>query len=106
MAGDLGAELHVALMPRSAQQDLATDTLLFSESNGRYLVEVREADRPAFEAVCEGLPCASVGRVADEHSITVYRAQTDNPEFTLSLEAIERAWRGHIAPVPAAEALS
>jgi len=106
MAGDLGAEVHVASMPWLTDQAGSTDMLLFSESNGRYLVEVRETDRSAFESLIDGLPSACIGHVTAGRNVTVYGAQTKAPEFTLALEAIESAWRGHIAPVPAAEALS
>ncbi len=106
MAGDLGAEVHVASMPWLTDQAGSTDMLLFSESNGRYLVEVREADRSAFESLIDGLPSACIGHVTAGRNVTVYGAETQAPEFTLALETIESAWRGHIAPVPAAEALS
>ncbi|MCS7239344.1 MAG: phosphoribosylformylglycinamidine synthase subunit PurL [Thermoguttaceae bacterium] len=55
-----GEEIH----PLSAWP-AAVPILLFSESNSRFLVEVRPSDAPAFEALFVGLPCALVGEVTE-----------------------------------------
>ncbi|MHB1319743.1 MAG: hypothetical protein ACYCYF_14110, partial [Anaerolineae bacterium] len=64
-------------------------------SNGRYLVEVREGDREAFEAHLSGLPCARIGQVTDGRLLSVQGIA--GAPLTLSLSAIEHAWRGHVA---------
>jgi len=49
----------------------ATAVLLFSESNTRFLCEVREEDAEAFEAAMEDVPCALIGEVVDTGKLEV-----------------------------------
>ncbi len=49
----------------------AIPILLFSESNSRFLVEVRPADAPAFEELFIGLPCALVGEVTESSFLEI-----------------------------------
>lgn len=103
MSGESGAELELDEVPVAAGVIRTDDWVLFSESNGRYLVEVREADREGFEARFSGLPCARIGRVTDTRALSV-RGGADTL-FTLSLSAIEHAWRGHVASAVGGEEL-
>jgi phosphoribosylformylglycinamidine synthase len=49
----------------------ATAVLLFSESNTRFLCEVRPDDAEAFEAAMAGVPCALLGEVADTGKLEI-----------------------------------
>ncbi len=62
VAGRLGLDLRLANLPRTADVD-REDLALFAESSGRFLVEVRPEDAPAFEAVMAGRPFACLGSV-------------------------------------------
>jgi len=57
LGGDVGARLR---LPTS---DLRFDIALFSESNGRWLVETRKGQEDAFRRAMAGAPVAEVGRV-------------------------------------------
>lgn len=94
MSGELGAELDLSQVPVAGDHKRVDDWVLYSESNGRYLVEVREGDRTAFESRFSGLPCARVGCVTDAQTVSVQSGE--DTLFTLGLDAIEHAWRGHI----------
>lgn len=62
MGGDLGMEVDLAKVPSvDIQRD---DTLLFSQSAGRFIVTVDPAHQARFEKAFRGLPCAAVGDVA------------------------------------------
>jgi hypothetical protein len=63
MGGELGLEVDLAKVP-SAGID-RDDTLLFSESAGRFVVTVAPDNQDAFEAAFAGQPIANVGRVAE-----------------------------------------
>jgi phosphoribosylformylglycinamidine synthase len=71
MAGELGARIDLAQAPASGE--LAVDDLLFSESNGRFLVTVGFADAEAFERHFSGLACGRVGAVTEKRSIDLHR---------------------------------
>jgi phosphoribosylformylglycinamidine synthase len=69
MAGGVGLDLD---LDRCA--DLAIlppEVALFSESNGRFLVTVSEADADDFEQSFAGLPCRRIGRVIPETQLRV-----------------------------------
>ena len=74
IAGGLGLELHLEDMPVSAPE-LPAGTRLFAESPTRFLIEVAEANAPAFEAVVRRVPSARVGRVLEEPRVRVLNAR-------------------------------
>ncbi|HNU90486.1 MAG TPA: AIR synthase-related protein [Spirochaetota bacterium] len=61
MAGKLGADVDLALVPGAAE--LREDIILFSETQGRLLASVAPANAAAFEELFAGMPCARIGRV-------------------------------------------
>ena len=69
IAGDLGVEVDLDLVPDLAE--LPPDVALFSESNGRFVVTVADADAAAFEALFYALPCRRIGTVTPTRSLRV-----------------------------------
>jgi len=62
-SGQVGANLSLQAVPyEGAAQHRLDNVLLFSESNSRFLLEVRPSDAQAFEACFGGLPAACVGK--------------------------------------------
>jgi phosphoribosylformylglycinamidine synthase len=47
------------------------DTLLFSESNTRFIVEVQQSHRKAFMELFKGIACAAIGRTVEKPNLTV-----------------------------------
>ncbi len=95
-SGALGASLFLANAPTPEGVVPVDDWLLYAESNGRYVVEVAEEHAEAFEALMGGLPCAQVGNVLAAPDLVAHSALDDELLFALPVEALERAWRGHI----------
>lgn len=95
LGGRLGMEIDLARVLCAADAPLSAAELAFSESNGRYLVEVATASCAAFEAQLAGLPCAPVGRVTATPTVALRRGPS-GAALVLSLEQISAAWRGHI----------
>ncbi|MGC9025732.1 MAG: AIR synthase-related protein, partial [Chloroflexia bacterium] len=92
IAGRLGLELVLSALPRSP--DVARDDVaLFSESAGRFLVEVAPADAAAFEGGMAGRPCACLGRVLAEG---VFRILGLGGQTVVScaVDDLVRAWHG------------
>ncbi len=107
-AGGLGARLFLAQAPHAL--DLsdpgATRSLLFSESNSRFLVEVTPEQTDAFEAALVGVPCALVGEVVDSgrleviglpQSVEIDDSQQSADEAPLvidaALDVLKEAWQ-------------
>jgi phosphoribosylformylglycinamidine synthase subunit PurSL len=64
LAGGLGMSLDLKPVPLGEPLD-RDDTILFSESNSRFLVEVAPKDKAAFESAMKGTSFAAIGIVTD-----------------------------------------
>jgi phosphoribosylformylglycinamidine synthase len=93
LGGGLGLELRLGEMPHGAA--ISDAALALSESLGRFLVEVTEAEALRFEDEMAGLPCAFAGRVRDDDRVVLIGSD-GNPIIEADLSAVERAWRGHL----------
>jgi phosphoribosylformylglycinamidine synthase len=63
LAGDLGALVRLTSVPWEGPE-VSDDALLYSESTGRFLVEVDPRSVPAFERATDALPRAHIGETA------------------------------------------
>ena len=90
----LGGRLGAAVDIGAANESHLTHPYvpLFSESNGRLLLEVTPADRATFEDIMSDIPLALIGTVTDSQMISV--AIDRQPIFDLSLDEILSAWKG------------
>ena len=82
LGGDLGARLK---LPPS---DLRFDVALFSESNGRWLVEAREGREEDFLRAMAGVPVVEVGRVGGRE-LAISRGREG---IRATVTAMRRAW--------------
>lgn len=88
LAGGLGLALDPGRAPLDLPAGEASPALvLFSESNGRWLVEVAPADAQAFERALAGCPLARLGEVTAEPVLRL-------GPVSLDVAALDRAWRG------------
>ena len=91
IGGRLGATVDIAL-------DLETNgasnpqTALFSESNGRLLLEVAPADVDALQELLSGLPLAALGAVTQATQLALNNGR--ERLFHLSVEELVAAWKG------------
>ncbi|MBI2824535.1 MAG: phosphoribosylformylglycinamidine synthase subunit PurL [Planctomycetia bacterium] len=100
-AGGLGARIELANAPtdiEAAKGDAAahahaTAALLFSESNTRFLCEVRPDAVARFEALVAGVPHASVGQVVGGNWLEIVAAGPDAPVIAAELSTLKNAWQ-------------
>jgi len=93
IAGDLGAEVSLSDVPGAGnfQRD---DLLLFSESQGRFVVSVSPGRRKEFEKVMLPVSHRAVGQVTGEKTFKVKGIRPGNPEIiSLKVESLRRAWK-------------
>ncbi len=83
--GDLGLEMDLTSLP-----DLRTDIKLFSESNGRWLVEVDAKKEEEFRSV---VSANKVGTVTKEKEIRISDTKT---RLTFELDELRRRWNSAI----------
>ncbi|HIH89363.1 TPA: phosphoribosylformylglycinamidine synthase subunit PurL, partial [Candidatus Bathyarchaeota archaeon] len=87
--GGLGLDVDIAKVPVTG--DMRDDLLLFSESNGRLLVEVSKGDEKAFETLMKGSTVACIGSVVKEPRINV--AKKGKTVLELGNDETIRAWK-------------
>ncbi|MCK9595013.1 MAG: phosphoribosylformylglycinamidine synthase subunit PurL [Candidatus Omnitrophica bacterium] len=71
-AGGLGMEISLSEVPYSGSGAGRNDFMLFSESNSRFVVEVKKADQKAFEKRMKGLAFGLIGFVSRDEYFKVF----------------------------------
>ncbi len=70
LASDYGIELDMRKVPaRSCKRD---DTILFSESNSRFLIEVAAGTRDRFEELAQGRALSQIGKVTKKPQLYIH----------------------------------
>jgi phosphoribosylformylglycinamidine synthase len=95
IGGALGIELdlrHAVRTPEAASDAV----LLFSESNTRFLVEVRESDAKRFEMAMAQAPWAWVGKVTADPTFVV-RGLSGSEIARIPVGNLRRAWKEPLA---------
>ncbi|MDZ4820054.1 MAG: phosphoribosylformylglycinamidine synthase subunit PurL [Planctomycetota bacterium] len=103
-AGGLGAKIFLAQVlgllegDESAEKSSATQltlTMLFSESNTRFLCEVAPEQMGHFETALGNVPHAVIGEVIDETKLQVVDLHPDNPDHVIDLDlaTLKEAWQ-------------
>ena len=87
--GGLGLEVDLAKAPVTG--GMREDLLLFSESNGRLLVEVPEGDAEAFEGLMKGSTVAWIGSVTKQPRLVVKKG--GETVLDLANEETIKAWK-------------
>jgi phosphoribosylformylglycinamidine synthase len=87
--GDLGLEVDLSKVPTS--EKMRDDFTLYSESNGRLLVEVSEEDHVKFEALMCDSVFARIGTVKEDKTLRVEK--NGAVLFKLPLTSLIGAWK-------------
>ena len=87
--GDLGVDLDIGKVP--VDEKMRDDILLFSESNGRLLIEVSAEKTEAFEKSMEGVAVSCIGAVKADPKLTV--TKDGKPVLEESLVELMKAWK-------------
>jgi phosphoribosylformylglycinamidine synthase II len=91
--GGRGARVDLRKLPMAAdlRAEGRTDKVFFSESNGRFLVEVSPRAQRAFLSAMKGAPLAAIGQVSGAAALRV--VGLDGKTATWPVKALEKAWR-------------
>ena len=91
-SGGLGMEIFLGEVPHSKAQDTRNDTLLFSESNSRFIVEVKRKDQKAFERILKGSKIGLIGCVTERKDFRVYGLD-NKPCVEAGIAELKEAWQ-------------
>lgn len=91
LAGRIGInlDLQTVLERDSLKQN---SVLLFSESNGRFLVEVSPSQQAKFERLMREFPCVSIGETTEDAALKVI-GKAGKTAIEATLEEIENSWK-------------
>jgi phosphoribosylformylglycinamidine synthase len=90
MGGSLGMEVDLKQVPAEAID--RNDTLLFSESAGRFVVTVDPKNKKRFESLFQGTPFACIGRVTELPDLVI-RSLAGDPIISQSVFDLKKAWK-------------
>jgi phosphoribosylformylglycinamidine synthase len=90
-AGGLGISLDLNKVPLGENID-RNDTILFAESNTRFLVEVAPENAKSFEAALGESVCAAVGEVTGDDKLQVYGINGEKV-IDAPLAELKEAWQ-------------
>ena len=90
-AGGLGATIHLKQVPLGEPIN-RDDTVLFSESNTRFLVEVAPEHKAQFESMLSGVDLAAIGQVTNRQRLEVY-GLTGKRVLSAPLAELKEAWQ-------------
>jgi phosphoribosylformylglycinamidine synthase len=90
-AGGLGMVLYLDKVPLG-EPIARNDSILFSESNTRFLVEVAPEDSQRFKQVMRGVECAAIGQVVKNATFQVYGINEERV-ISVPLAELKDAWQ-------------
>lgn len=87
--GGLGVNVDINKVPSS--EYMRSDILLFSESNGRLLVEVPENKQNEFEAIMEESPYGKIGVIKNDPYLSIFKGSESL--INLPISSLMEAWK-------------
>jgi phosphoribosylformylglycinamidine synthase len=90
MGGNLGLDIELKDVVRDAPD--RNDTILFSESPGRFVVTVDPKNRESFENLFSGLPCACIGTVTASPDVAI-SGLNGQTLVSLPVSELKTAWK-------------
>ena len=93
MAGGLGLEVNLSDLPMDEDRgELLNETVLFSESAGRFIVTIPSENRSIFEKLFKGMAVSCIGMVTDLHDHLKIAALNKETLIDLSIGELEIAF--------------
>jgi phosphoribosylformylglycinamidine synthase II len=93
-AGGHGVEMNLVDVP--TRNSKRNDSVLFSESNSRFLLEVSQKAHKDFEALMKGTVFSQIGRVTKSTSLCV-RGLSGKTVINASLSDLFKCWKGTLS---------
>ena len=90
-AGGLGLEISLQKVPREKGMT-RNDAVIFSESNGRLLVEVEKNAAKKFEEIFDKDPCARIGSVTGGSRFSV-KGLNGEEAIGATIKSLKAAWK-------------
>jgi phosphoribosylformylglycinamidine synthase len=89
-SGGLGAEIDLSAVPATGIN--RDDTILFSETLGRFIISVRPENQRAFEDMMKGYPCARIGEINGSDQLLI-KGLSGSEILRNDIWDMKRAWQ-------------
>lgn len=90
LAGEIGAEIDLSSMVLGNSK-MSDDSILFSESNTRFLCEVSRQNRKPFERMFNGLPIAQIGQTLPTSVLKIF-GQNKKKIIDVPVSKLKKTW--------------
>jgi phosphoribosylformylglycinamidine synthase len=90
MGGGLGMRIKLQDVP--AEDVHRNDTLLFSESAGRFIITLDPRNKHRFEEIFKSLPCACIGNIMEQPLVKI-DSITGERIFSQTISNLKKAWK-------------
>ena len=87
--GGFGAEIKLKAVPCEVKRD---EIILFSESNTRFITEVRKEDKKIFENLMKGVSIGLLGEVSEKKGLRVYGLE-GKKVIDADIDKLKEAWQ-------------
>ncbi len=89
-SGDLGVEIDLSEVKTNLNRN---DSILFSETSGRFLMEIKENRKEEFENLMKGCTISRIGKVNGEDSLRI-KGLNGEEVINSKLSDLRKAWKG------------
>ncbi len=89
IGGQLGMDIDLTRVPREAVNRM--DTVLFSETAGRFIITIDPVQQKTFEQLLKGIPFACIGKTTEEKQFIL--KANGQKLVHLHISQIEKAWK-------------
>jgi phosphoribosylformylglycinamidine synthase len=90
-SGGLGIEAHLLPVVHHVLH-VSDEILLFSESNTRFIAEVRKKDKRVFEGLMKGIPLGLIGEVSSKKDFKIY-GHSGKKIIDIGIDKLKEAWQ-------------
>jgi phosphoribosylformylglycinamidine synthase II len=90
MGGNLGMEIDLSRVP--SEDVNRNDTLLFSESGGRFIVTIDPKHQETFDTMFQNFPCGMIGKVTENKNLEI-NGIDDTRIISSSVQDLKAAWK-------------
>ncbi len=94
MGGNLGMNIDLGHVPVDiSEKALRNDTILFSESAGRFIITVAPENKNRFEDMFQDLPCSCIGTVTEKSDPFKIKGIDNKSLISTPVQDLKTAWK-------------
>jgi phosphoribosylformylglycinamidine synthase len=93
LAGGWGAAVDIEPVAAASEGRLEPHVAIFSESNTRFLIEIRQENEREIISLFAGIPCQRIGMVTEEPHLRISGTKHEEASISESVANLKEAWQ-------------